>query len=421
MQLFRSLGHRNFRLFFAGQLLSLVGTWMQMTASPWLVYRLTDDAFLLGLVTCCGQLPAFFLGPLAGVVADRVNKRRLIVVTQVVAMLQAFTLAGLTLAGGVTVWHVLVLNLILSSVSAFDLTARQAFLKDMLEDKADLGNAIALNSAMFNSARLVGPALAGALIAAFGEGACFLANGVSYLAVLASLLAMRLAPASARPATVAMSWWHNFREGLGYTFGSPPIRSLISLVALASLFAVPYAVLMPVYVRTVLHAGAAVNGLLLSSAGVGSLAGAVWLASRRGVAHLLPLAARCPFVTGLALAMLALAPPRPELAAVLLALVGLSVVLMLASCNTLVQSMVDDGMRGRVMSLYATAFLGLGPLGNLLAGWAAAALGVGGALVMGGVACVIGGVAFAAVLPGLRPQVAAGLGRATEVSESATD
>jgi MFS family permease len=391
----RSLAHRNYRLFFFGQTVSLIGTWMQQTASPWLVLKLTDSPLWLGLVAAAGQLPAFVVSPFAGVIMDQVPRRRLLVVTQALMMVQALLLAVLTLCGKVEAWHVLVLSVGLGVVNAFDLTGRQAFLSEMIERPEDLSNAIALNSSMFNGARLVGPSLAGLVIAAAGEGVCFLLNGVSYLAVLAALLAMRLAPRPwpAGPAAI----WGGLREGVAYAFGSPPIRALLALVALVSLLAVPYAVMIPVYVKEKFDGDARLLGVFLSAPGVGAVTGALVLASRRDVLGLLRRIAWAPAVIGAALLAFSFAE-RLALALPILFVIGFAVAVLLSACNTTLQTIVDEDKRGRVMSLYAMAFMGLAPLGSLATGALAERAGVMVTLRAGGAACLVAAAAFAAWL-----------------------
>src|SRR4030042_2836669 len=279
--LMRALAHRNYRLFFGGQSLSLIGTWMQQIAMSWLVYRMTDSAFLLGLVGFTGQGPTVIFSPFAGVFADRVNRRKFLIATQTLSMMQAFLLAFLTLTGSIAVWHLIVLSLILGIVNAFDVPARQSFVVDMVENKNDLGNAIALNSFMFNSARLVGPSIAGLLIAYVGEGVCFLLNGISYFAIILALIAMRITHKVRQK--VSNSVLHEIKDGLQYSFGFAPIRYIIILVGLVSFLSMPYLVLMPIFARDILHGGSHTLGFLMGSTGIGALLGALYLASRKSV------------------------------------------------------------------------------------------------------------------------------------------
>jgi MFS family permease len=272
--IFRSLKYRNYRLFFAGQSLSLIGTWMQRIAVSWLAYRLSNSALILGVVAFSGQIPSFLFAPLGGVAADRYSKHRLLIATQVLAMLQAFILSFLVLSGSIRIWHLALLSAVLGVINAFDMPTRQSFVVDMLDDTRDLSNAIALNSSMVNSARLLGPSIAGVLIAAVGEGACFLINAVSYLAVIISLLMMRLAARGEKPKPAHPL--HQLKEAFVYSFGFAPIRYIILLLALISLAGMPYAVLMPVFAKDVLHGGSTTFGFLMGASGIGALTAALY-------------------------------------------------------------------------------------------------------------------------------------------------
>lgn len=411
----RALRHRNFRLFFAGQSVSLVGTWMQQVGVGWLAYELTRDAFLIGVVSFAGQVPGLVLLPLAGVFLDRWNKHRLILITQVLLLVQALALAAA--AGGIEVEQLALFTFWQGCLTAFDLPARQSFLPELIGDRSDLANAIALNSSVFHGARLVGPSLAALLIAAAGVQACFLANGLSYLAVIAALLCMRLTPRGA-PAGApgppepippmerqapepGPGVWHGLAEGVRYAFGFGPVRAILLLVALVSLFGAPYTVLLPVFAGRVFEGDATTYGSLVAAAGVGALAGAVYLASRRTVLGLgRVIIGGC---VGFSAALMAFSQAEALwLALPLLALVGLGMMLALASCNTILQTLVDDDKRGRVMSLFTLAFLGLAPFGSLLAGAVADAFGVRVAILAGGAACLAGGLFFATRLERLR-------------------
>jgi MFS family permease len=397
-RIFRALSHKNYRLFFGGQSISLIGTWMQQVAMNWLVYRLSHSALLLGVVGFTGRAPTFFLASLAGVYVDRWNRRRILIATQTLAMIQALILAALVLAGGIAVWHIVLLSIVLGIVNAFDVPARQAFVIDMVGDKENLGNAIALNSSMVNGARLVGPSIAGVLIGTAGEGTCFLLNGLSYIAVIASLLAMEITSRKrAQPSPV----WSSLKEGFAYAFGFPPIRSLLLLLALVSLMGMPYVVLMPIFAENIHHGGAQALGFLLGASGVGALAGAIYLASRKSVLGLgrIIVLASSTFGAGLVLFSLS------RLFAVslaLLAVVGFGMMVQMTSTNTILQTMVDEDKRGRVMSFYTMAFMGMVPFGNLLAGGLASVLGAPETVMMGGFLCILGSVAFAIGLPSLR-------------------
>jgi MFS family permease len=372
----------------------------------WLVYRLvyglSDAELILGLVGFCSQAPSFFLAPLAGVYTDRWNLHRTILATQSLAMLQAAVLVGLALSGVVAVWHVMLLGVFLGLVNAFDVPARQAFLVRMVEGRESLASAIGLNSSMFNGARLVGPAVAGVLIAAAGEWLCFLVNAVSYVAVLAALMAMRLAPPEqAKPRRHVL---HELREGVAYAFGFVPIRALLSLLAAVSLAAMPLAVLMPVFAKEVLEGGPGTLGMLTAAQGLGALGGALVLASRRSVLGLGRQIAWTSGMVGLGLIAFSLSTVL-WLSLGLLALTGFAMMMEMAASNTILQTIVEDDKRGRVMSLYAMAFLGTAPLGSLLAGALASRIGAVYTVELAGAACVIGSLLFARRLPALRAVV----------------
>ncbi len=397
--IFRTLKSRNYRLFFAGQGVSLIGTWMQQVALSWLVYRLTDSVFLLGVVGFAGQFPTFVISPFAGVLSDRWNRHRTLILTQALSMAQALTLAVLVLTGAVAVWHIILLSLFLGCVNALDIPTRQSFVIHMIDDKKDLGNAIALNSAMFNGARFLGPSVAGILIALVGEGVCFLLNGLSYLAVIAALLAMKLSPAA--PVKKSTNILQELAEGFRYAYEFKPIRFILLLLALTSFMGVPYAVLMPAFARDVLHGGPHTLGFLMSAAGVGAFMGAIYLASRTsvfGLGRIIPLSGG---IFGMGL--IAFAFSRTLWISLLLMLVvGIGIMIHVASCNTMLQTLVEDGKRGRVMSFFAVAFLGMAPLGSLMAGSVAQAIGITATMAIGGVFCIAGAIFFAGKLPLLR-------------------
>ncbi len=397
----RALRHRNFRLFFAGQSLSLVGTWMQRIALGWLVYRLTDSAFLLGVVGFAGQIPSFLVAPLAGVLADRVNRHRLLVATQVLSMLQALVLAALVLSGVIHIVHVIVLAVVLGVINGFDMPIRQSFMIEMIEDKADLGNAIALNSTMVNGARLLGPTIAGLLIAAAGEGVCFLVNGLSYLAVIVSLLAMRLPPRAI--AVLSSRVWQGLAEGVRYAAGFAPIWALLVLLALFSLAGLPYAILMPVFARDILGGGPDALGFLMGAAGVGALIGALNLASRQSVMGLGRMLALASAVFAGSLLGFAWSRSLP-LSLALMVGVGFGQMVLFAASNTLLQTLVDDDKRGRIMSFYTMAFMGFGPLGNLAAGAIAHRWSAPWALTAGATVYALGAATFVHRLPSLRAE-----------------
>ena len=396
---FRALRHRNFRLFFGGQLVSLIGTWMQSVAQSWLVYRLTGSSVLLGTVGFCSQIPVFVLAPLGGAAADRYDRHRIIVATQTASLVLAFALAALTLFTHVTVWEILVLSALLGLVNAFDIPARQSFVVEMV-GPSDLMNAIALNSSMFNGARIVGPAIAGLLVAAIGEGWCFAANAASYIAVIAGLLLMTR---TRRLATSKGSPVREIAEGFGYVKRTTPIKALLLLLGLVSLMGMPYAVLMPIFAEELLHGGARGLGILMGASGLGALFGALMLTRRDGLAGLGRwIALSC---AGFGVSLVVFAFSRTLwLSAVLLVPVGFSMMVQMASSNTLIQSMVPDRLRGRVMAVYTMMFMGMAPLGALLAGALAARFGAPITVAAGGVMCVLGAGVFSVFLPRLRAE-----------------
>jgi MFS family permease len=398
----RALSHRNYRLFFGGQSISLIGTWMTRIATGWLVYRLTHSAFLLGIVGFAGQIPAFFLVAFAGVWIDRWDRHRTLVITQVLSMVQSFALAALALSGIINIAEIIALSLFQGLINAFDMPARQAFVVQMVENRDDLGNAIALNSSMVNAARLIGPSVAGLVIAASSEGWCFLIDGISYIAVIISLLAMKIVPLP-RPAR-GKAVWHDLREGWRYVTGSPPIRSVLLLLGLSSLVGMPYTVLMPIFAGTVLHGGPHTLGFLMGAAGVGALISATLLAMRKsvvGLGRVVPMSAAL-FGVGL---MTFSQSRLLWLSLVLLLVAGAGMMQQLAASNTIVQTIVEDDKRGRVMSFYSMAFLGMTPFGSLLGGIAANHFGAPDTLFVGGVLCVVGAGWFALQLPALRASV----------------
>lgn len=398
----RALRSRNYRLFFGGQSISLIGTWMTRVATAWLVYRLTRSPFLLGVTSFAGQAPLFFLGPFAGVWVDRWDRHRTLVVTQILSMLQSFALAALALTHVITIWEVILLMLFQGVVNSFDMPARQAFVVQMVDNRNDLGNAIALNSSMVNGARLVGPAIAGVLIAAVGEGYCFLADGFSYVAVIVSLLLMHIAPR----ATVARrrEVLAEFAEGWRYATGSIPIRSILLLLAIVSLVGMPYTVLMPVFASKILGGGAHTLGFLMSATGVGALVSAFTLAARKsvlGLGRIIPLSAAL-FGAGL----IAFSMSRVLwLSLVLLLFTGFGFLQQMAASNTILQTIVNEEKRGRVMAFYAMAIQGVAPFGSLVAGALAGRIGAPRTLEIGGVLCIVGAAWFARRLPLIRHDV----------------
>jgi MFS family permease len=397
-QMLRALRHRNFQLFFSGQLISLIGTWMDNIAEAWLVYRLTGSSLLLGTVAFAGQIPVFLLAPIGGMVADRWNRQRVVIATQASSMVLAGILAVLTLTRRVTVWEVVVLAALMGAVNAFDIPARQAFLVDMV-GREDLMNGIALNSSMFNGARVIGPSIAGILVASIGEGWCFAANSISYIAVIIGLLLMHVNRAPVE--TLRVSPFEHIVEGFRFVWNTGPIRALLLLLGLVSLVAMPYSVLMPIFAAKILHGNARTLGVLMGATGVGALGGALTLASRTGVKGLgrwVAVACAC-FGTFLILFSLS----RWYLLSVaLLVPVGFAMMVQMASSNTLIQAMVPDRLRGRAMAVYSMMFMGMAPMGALLSGWSADHLGAQWTLAIGGVGAIVGAALFARNLPKIR-------------------
>jgi MFS family permease len=408
----RALRHRNFQLFFSGQLISLVGTWMQTVAQSWLVYRLTGSGLQLGAVGFASQIPVFLFAPLGGIVADRSNRQHVVIATQAASMLLAFILAALALTHYVKVWHVFVLAALLGVVNAFDIPGRQSFLVDMV-GKDDLMNAIALNSSMFNGARVIGPAVAGVLVARLGEGWCFFANGVSYIAVIAGLMLMNV-HAPARVSEKASPWEH-IVEGFQFVNRTAPIRALLILLGLVSITGIPYVVLMPIFADRILHSGgqefasmigshdlgAVRLGILMGASGVGALLGALTLAIRTGVKGLGRWVTVCCAAFGVSLILFAVS--KSFWVSVLLLLpVGYFIMLQMASSNTLIQVMVPDALRGRVMAVYSMMFMGMAPLGALLGGVLSDRMGAPMTVAIGGVASIGGAWWFGTKLPKIR-------------------
>jgi MFS family permease len=400
--IFRSLRYRNYRLFFAGQLLSLIGTWTQQTALPWLVYRNTGSVFLLGVVAFSSQIPAFLLTPLAGVLSDRWNRYYILITTQVLAMIQAFALGFLFFAGDIQVWQIILLAVLLGLINAFDMPTRQAFVVEMVENRDDLSNAIALNSMMFNSARLVGPTLAGIVIAATNEGVCFFINGISFLFVIASLLMMKVR----RPKTKTRKTHvlHELKEGLSYAIGFTPLRYIILLLALVSLVGMPYTILMPVFASKVLGGGPYTLGFLMAASGIGALTGSIYLASKKSVRGLVRIIPLSTATFGIGLVAFSLSRLL-WFSLPLMFVTGLGMIMQMAACNTIIQTIVDDDKRGRVMSFYVMAFIGTAPFGSLLAGALASVIGAPNTLTIGGALCVLGAVIFALKLPDLKKSI----------------
>jgi len=398
----RALRHRNFALFTAGQMCALIGYWMQHIAQSWLLYRQTDSATLLGVLGFAGSLPILLLAPFAGLWSDRVNLHRAMFATQVLEMLQAVALAALALSGVIAPWHIIMLSMMLGILVAIELPLRHAYLLELVGTKEDLANAVAVTSLMANTGRLVGPALAGVAIAWIGEGGCFLINALSFIVVVVTFLMIRVKP-SARPASHP-SVWQDMREGVAYVWGSLPIRLLLMTLAVVGLLATPYITLMPVLVRDVFHGGAEQMGFLVGAGGLGAVGGTLYLASRHDVRGLVRLIVISSLTAGAALVLLAWSG-SVWLAAPLIAAIGFGILVTSVSTNMILQTIVDDDKRGRVMSFYTAAFLGMAPFGSLLAGALADAVGVAATLTVGGIACVAGAIHLARKRPQLRAHI----------------
>ncbi len=368
----------------------------------WLVYRMTGSAMLLGIVGFTSQIPSFLLAPVAGVLADRWEKRRLLLATQTLALTQAALLAAIVLAGIVQIWHIVLLSLFLGIVNAFDIPVRQSFVVQMVDSREDLGNAIALNSSMVHGARLIGPTIAGLLVASVGEGVCFAINSASYLAVIAALVAMRVTPMA--PRLQRQNVLQELHEGVRYAFDFKPIRSILLLLALVSLMGMPYSVLVPVFAREVLHGSSHSYGFLMAASGSGAFAGAFYLASRRSVLGLGMVLVRAAIFFGTGIAIFAISN-NFTLSMVSLVVAGFGAMTLVASCNTIIQTIVDEDKRGRVMSFFTMAFIGMAPFGSLLAGALAGRIGANETVLVGGVCCLAGGIIFLRQLPLLRKTI----------------
>ncbi len=399
---FRSLQYRNYRLFFGGQSISLIGTWIQRIAMPWLVYDISHSVVLLGIVGFASQIPTFLLASFAGVIVDRSNRYHILIAAQILAMLQALALASLFFMDTIQVWHVIALSILLGVINAFDVPARQSFLVEMVEKKEDLGNAIALNSTMVNGARLLGPSIAGIFIAVAGEGTCFLINGLSYIVVIASLLRMKVKPKEQIKKTTNVI--HELSDGFKYTFGFFPIKSIILLLATISLMGMSYSILMPVFAKEVLHGNSNTFGFLMGASGLGALCGALYLASRRnavGLERLIPVAA---VVFGGGLIALSFSSIF-WVSMLMMVITGLGMMLVMASSNTVIQTVVDDNKRGRVMSFYAMAFMGTAPFGSLLSGGLAKIIGTPLTLSVAGTTCIIGALLYFRKMPDMQKAI----------------
>lgn len=398
----RALRHPNFRLFVGGQSISLIGTWMTRVATSWLVYRLTGSALLLGTVSFCGQIPSFLFAPFAGVAVDRLDRRQVLLWTQAISMAQSLALAALTLSGRITIPWLIALSIVQGITNAFDMPGRQSFMIQMIDERNDLSNAIAINSSMVNMARLIGPSLAGLLIAAVGEGFCFLFDGLSYIAVLVSLIAMHPRPQPARRS--ATSIFAELREGWSYVTGFTPIRTLLLLFALLSLMGMPFVVLMPIFAAQVLGGGPHTLGFLMGAMGVGALISALTLAVRKSVRGLVSIILLAALVFGVGLIGLGLSR-NFWLSSIAALIAGMGMMQGMAASNTVIQTLVSEEMRGRVMSYYTLAFVGMAPFGSLLAGTLAHHLGAPHTVLLSGSAVLLGALWFYTLLPAVRRDI----------------
>jgi MFS family permease len=399
MNILPALQSRNYRLFFAGQGVSLIGTWMTQIATVWLVYHLTNSAFMLGVVGFTSQIPNFVLAPFGGVIVDRFPCFRILVSTQILAMIQSLSLAALALSGVIQIWHILALSLFQGIINAVDAPARQVFVVELVERKEDLANAIAINATMFNGARLIGPAIGGLLISRVGEGYCFLIDGLSYIAVIMALLAMKFKPKDI--SIMTGNPFQKIKEGFDYAFGCPPIRAILILSALVGLMGMQYITIVPVFADQVLKGDAQTLGFLMAASGVGALFGGIYLATKQTVIGVGKLIIIGPEILGVGLIIFSLSRFL-ALSLFAMLLVGLGTILQFAAGSTVLQTIIEDDKRGRVMSLYTMAFLGVTPFGSLLGGTLADRIGATDTLIIAGIACILGSLYFSRQLPALK-------------------
>jgi MFS family permease len=394
--LFRTLQSRNYRLFFTGQFISLIGTMIQQIAVSWLVYRMTNSVFLLGLVGFASQFPTFVITPFAGVWSDRFNRHKILVWTQALSLIQALAMAILVLSGTISVWQIILLSLFIGCVNAIDMPNRQSFVIYMIDDRKDLGNAIALNSAMFNGTRFIGPFIAGVLIATTGEGICFLINALSYIAVIVALLSMNTDHIKGNVSKTSVLV--ELKEGFTYVFGNPKIRAILMLVMLTSIMGVPFIVLMPAFAKDILQGGPHTLGFLMSALGAGALLGAFYLASRTNIKGLLKIINIGAFILGIGLIGCSLS--RSIWISILMVFIAaFGMMVQVAAANTWLQTNVDDDKRGRTMSFYVVSFMGMAPFGSLLSGSIAGFIGVPETIFIGGIVCILGAIFFFKFFP----------------------
>ncbi|MCC3450419.1 MAG: MFS transporter [Microcoleus sp. PH2017_39_LGB_O_B] len=394
-----ALRSQNYRLFFAGQGISLIGSWMTQVATVWLVYNLSDSPWMLGVVGFTSQIPTLILLPFAGVLIDRTNRHRVIIATQILAMVQSLALAFLALTGVINIWQILILSFCQGAINAFDAPARQAFVSELVEKKEDLANAIALNASMFNGARLIGPAIAGLVIGTVGPSYCFLLDGISYIAVIAGLLAMKIKPRKIAASNTKPL--QRLKEGFDYAFGFPPIRAILLLLALVSFAGMSHTVLVPIFATKILNGGPQTLGFLMAASGVGAFAGAIYLIGRKSIVGIGKLIAISPAIMGFGLIGFGLSRIL-WLSLIMMLFVGFGFIIQFAGGNTFLQTIVEDDKRGRVMSIYTMAFFGVTPFGNLVAGGMANYIGSPNTVILGGIICILGSIFFTRQLPALK-------------------
>ncbi|MFZ0034884.1 MAG: MFS transporter [Sedimentisphaerales bacterium] len=431
LRLLRALRNRNYRLFFTGQGLSLIGTWMQSVAMGWLAYRLTNSILYLGIVGFSSGIPILLAAPFGGVIADKFDRKRILIVTQVFSMLQAAIVTALAMTGVIQPWHIIVLSLLLGTINGFDMPTRQAFVRELVDTPDDLPNAIALNSLIFNGARLIGPPIAGLLIAFAGEGICFLINAVSFIPVLLAFAAMKIKPLEIPRHNGSILT--GLKDGIGYAFGFTPIKVILILLVFLGLVAMPYVVLLPVFARDVLAGDSKTYGFLMAASGVGAITGALFLASQKNVTRLnkIILSSMCTFAVGIIVFSIS---RTLWFSLIMMMLVGFGLMSLIVSLNTLLQTIVDDNKRGRIMSLYSMSFIGLAPFGSLLAGTAAHNIGAPLTVLLCGALCLLATVLFSRKLPeisklirpiyarkGIIPAVADAIGTVSTLSTETKD
>jgi MFS family permease len=402
MHALRAFKHRNFRLFYAGQAISLIGTWIQQIALSWLIYRTTGSGFLLGLATFCSQIPMLLFLPLAGLLSDRHDRRKLMIVAYLLAMIQAGTLGTLALTGAIQIWQILVLGFLYGTIMAFETPARQSLISQMVSDREDLPNAIALNSVLMNGGRLIGPPIAGVLLVFISEGWCFLINSASFVAIIASVSMMKLA---AKPRAITSSTLRNeFTVAARYAWNERPIRLFLAMVAMVSLTASPYTVLMPIFARDVFVGDAHTLGFLVGCAGLGAVIGTAFLATRPNVLELSRLVPFTAAAAGIALMLVGISKAY-WLSLALMACLGFGIIVTAASVNMMLQTIVHEDKRGRIISFYAMAFLGIAPIGGLIAGTLAGRLGAPATAMIDGACCLLGTLALMRELPAARVEL----------------